>query len=118
MFQVFMIPLHALQPSHSWVCADQLKEAVQLWQQSSLNWLNPVLVSPLEGGLVLVEGHAQALAAYILGISRIRASWNSDQRHWEAHRAAMLRCQKDGIYSIADLNKRVIERTAWLAQQR
>lgn len=122
MFQVFMISLECLQPSQPWVVDEQLEGCLRGWQTSTLNWLHPLVVQPLGGGLVLIDGHARALAAHRLGIKRIRARWDDGGPHVEHYRTCVNWCQQVGVFAIADLDQRVVDakayETEWLERCR
>ena len=118
MFQVFTVPLKSLQPSQLYICRNDLTAFQDAGQLERLDRFVPVPVYPLEGRLVLTAGHTRALAALRAGLPRIRACWEQEKLNWDAYRTCLIWCHQAGIYTIADLNDRVVDQTfyeqAWV----
>ena len=69
---------------------------------------DPLPVKELNGRVIFTDGHTRAYAAYTLGMSAIPVYWDTDELDWEAYQRCVEACQRDGIFTIADLKGGVV----------
>ncbi len=113
MTSTFLKRLDELQPSQLFVSAQKLSRVMDRRDTLTLQDLEPVPVKELGGRVVLTDGHTRALAAYLSGLTRIRAFWDQDELDWEAYEICVAWCREEGITTIADLKDRVVSEEAY-----
>ncbi len=108
MTQAFWIPLDELQPSQLYVSQIKLDRVMRWFDPAHMERVEPLPVKDLGGYVVLTDGHARALAAYLHHCETIPVSWNTDSLDWEAYAICVRWCQEAGIWMIADLEDQVL----------
>lgn len=102
----FDVDLSSLQPSQLYISTEKL-EAVRKALAEGRR-VEPVPVKSLDGRWVLTDGHTRALAAWMRGDRTISAVWEADELDWDAYRITVDWCLRDGVRSVADLERRVV----------
>ncbi|MEM3751840.1 MAG: hypothetical protein QXM65_02630 [Candidatus Bathyarchaeia archaeon] len=70
--------------------------------------MEPIPIKRLKNKIILVDGHTRAFAAFLHGFSQVPAYWETEELDWEAYEICLKWCEKEEIYTIADLKDRVI----------
>jgi hypothetical protein len=128
----FAAKLSDLQPSQLYVSADKLACIERALTGEQPPAIEPLPLKRLGPRTVLTDGHTRALAAFRAGCRSVPVYWETDELDWEAYEICVHWCLQAGIYSVADLQARVVtaeqyeelwyERCRamhrWLAEQR
>jgi hypothetical protein len=122
MSEPFTARLSGIQPSQLYINSSRLSRV-----HESIRRGDPVLREPLPvwrhaGRLVLTDGHTRALAAHLLDHETVEVRLDTDDLDWEAYAICVDWCAAEGVFSIADLAKRVVTaedfERLWLARCR
>ncbi|MFO7918557.1 MAG: ParB N-terminal domain-containing protein [Anaerolineae bacterium] len=106
-------PVHvmALRPNNWFINVARLERVREAWRRGLQDTLPPVLVTEIDGGLSLIDGHARTYAAYERGETHVRALVRdleeiegSEALYRHIHRVGPAR----GIETIADLAERIV----------
>lgn len=108
MGETFTVKLTDLQPSQLYICREKLADVLASNPLSSTSDIKPVPVRKLGSKVVLTDGHTRVFAAFQAGLSEIRAYWDTDELDWDAYRVCVEWCTQHDIYSVRDLEERVI----------
>lgn len=106
--ETFLIGLGEIQPSQLYVSSAKLAKVTEEGWPRATEDVDPLPVRRFGPRIVLTDGHTRALAAYLSGISEIRAFWDEDDMDWEAYEICIGWCAGEGIRTIADLGDRLI----------
>ncbi|EGC26569.1 hypothetical protein HMPREF9378_0399 [Streptococcus sanguinis SK1 = NCTC 7863] len=72
----------------------------------------------MDGKVFFTDGHSRAFKAYQAGLSHIPIYYDRDELNWVFYRYCVQACQERGIFSIADLQNRILSKedyqTNWL----
>jgi hypothetical protein len=109
----FEIQLSQLQPSQLYVSSAKLARVENSYTQGDDLVLPPVPIKKLDGHLIYTDGHTRAFAAFINGQETIRAVWDTDELDWEAYQICVQWCREEGVYTIADLQSRILAPTEY-----
>jgi len=104
----FLKRLDELQPSQLFVSAEKLSRVMSRRDPLTVETLEPVPLKRLGGRVVLTDGHTRALAAFLAGLTEIRAFWDQDDLDWEAYEICVAWCREEGIRAVPDLKDRVV----------
>jgi hypothetical protein len=58
---------------------------------------------------VITDGHTRAFAAWSWGWHELPVAWHHDELDWEAYAICVAWCAQEGICTIADLARRVLD---------
>lgn len=100
-----ILALSEIQPSQLYVSQTKLNSVSALMP----NNYECVPVKRLNGQIIFTDGHTRALALYRMGKTHLCAIWDEDELDWEAYEICVAWCNEEGIFTIADLNKRVLD---------
>ena len=103
--KTFMMKLDKIQPSQLYISSEKLSNVMKNFNANSIE---PIPVKKLGGDIIFVDGHTRAFAAYLHGLKEIPVYWEYEELDWEAYKICVEWCKKEGIYTIADLENRVI----------
>jgi hypothetical protein len=104
----FLIALDELQPSQLYLSAAKLSSVEGGWQPPTLEAMPSLPIHPLDGHLILTDGHHRAFAAYREGFTRVPVYWDEDELDWDAYRICVGWCLKEGIRTVAALGERIV----------
>jgi hypothetical protein len=107
-YTTFMMRLDEIQPSQLYVSSEKLSRVMENPDSLRPESLEPVPVKKFGGRVVLTDGHTRALAAFLSGLAEIRAFWDEDELDWEAYEICVAWCQEEEIFTVADLEDRVV----------
>ena len=105
MSKTFMMKLDRIQPSQLYISSEKLSKVMKNFNPNSIE---PIPVKKLGDDIIFVDGHTRAFAAYLHGLKEIPVYWEYEELDWEAYKICVEWCKKEGIYTIADLENRVI----------
>jgi hypothetical protein len=108
MVDIFVVKLDQIQPCKLYVDSEKLSNVLKNYDRFKPDLLEPLPVKKLGDEVVLTDGHTIALAAYLRGISEVRAYWDDAEADWEAYQICVDWCKKEGVHSVADLKDRVV----------
>ena len=103
--KTFMMKLDKIQPSQLYISSEKLSKVMKNFNANSIE---PIPVKKLGDDIIFVDGHTRAFAAYLHGLKEIPVYWEYEELDWEAYKICVEWCKKEGIYTIADLENRVI----------
>ncbi len=107
---VFTIKLDDMQPSQLFISSEKLSQVMEDFSPVTFESIPPVPVKEIQGKTVLTDGHTRALAAFMHGLSEIRAFRDEDDLDWGAYEVCVDWCKNEGIHAIADLRDRIVSR--------
>jgi hypothetical protein len=107
--ELFKIDILKLQPSQLYINEEKLYEIKRTINEEGIDSLEPVPVKKLDGKLMLTDGHTRALALLQIGINEILAEWETEELGWDEYRDCVRWCDDEGIVTVADLEKRIID---------
>ena len=111
MRNIFKAKLLNIQPSQLYICSEKLARVVGSKTVINTEAFEPVPVKKLGSRVIFTDGHTRALALFQSGIAEIYAYWdNDDELDWEAYQICVDWCVKQNIYSIKDLNDRIVSK--------
>ena len=100
-----MMKLDKIQPSQLYISSEKLSKVMKNFNPNSIG---PIPVKKLGDDVIFVDGHTRAFTAYLHGLKEIPVYWEYEELDWEAYKICVEWCKKEGIYTIADLENRVI----------
>ena len=103
--KTFMMKLDKIQPSQLYISSEKLSKVMKNFNANSIE---PIPVKKLGHDIIFVDGRTRAFAAYLHGLKEIPVYWEYEELDWEAYKICVEWCKKEGIYTIADLENRVI----------
>ncbi len=113
MAKCFPMKLDGIQPSQLYISTEKLSEIMKSLSPSNRCSHEPIPVKKLSGDIVVVDGHARALAAFLHGLSDVSVYWEYDELDWKAYEICAKWCRDEGIHTIADLKNRVVSKDAY-----
>ena len=106
--ELFKMKLAAMQPSQLFISAEKLRRVQEEFNPAKPETLRPIPVKYLDGQIVMMDGHTRAFAAHQAGLKEVKAYWDPDELDLEAYEICVRWCRDAGIYSVADLQGRVV----------
>ncbi len=100
--------LCSIQPSQLYISELKLVEVRRRFAPISVSTLDPIPVKRLDEEVIFTDGHTRAFAAFLAGLREVRVFWDEDDLDWEAYRICVQWCKDEGIYTVGDLEGRVI----------
>lgn len=110
MTDLFKMKLSKIQPSQLYISQKKLASIENKLQGKGIESLEPIPVKKLGGEIIYTDGHTRAFLALKKGFSEITVEWDTDDLDWEMYEICVQWCKDEGIFSIADLEKRVVTR--------
>jgi len=104
----FLMKLKDIQPSQLYISKKKLVKIQQKLDVNNPDSLETIPVKKQGNDIVYSDGHTRAFAAYLLGWEDVRVEWETEDLDWEMYEICVDWCKKAGIFSIADLESRVI----------
>ncbi|KPK86807.1 MAG: hypothetical protein AMJ81_00250 [Phycisphaerae bacterium SM23_33] len=104
----FLMKLDSMQPSQLFISSEKLSEVMRSSAPLVPESIEPVPVRQLGEQVILTDGHTRALAAFLAGLSEVRAFWDEDELDWEAYAICVEWCREEGVHTVADLAGRVV----------
>ena len=84
-------------------------KAVKKWfNPDDLSNFQPIPIKELNGKLIYIDGHTRAFLAYKAGLKNIPLYWETEELGWDLYQACVDGCNKQGIYTIKDLENRIL----------
>jgi len=118
MAKSFRMKLDRIQPSQLYISTDKLAEIMKTFSPSNRHLLEPIPIKKLADGIIFVDGHTRAFAAFLQGLSEVPVYWEYEELDWNAYEICVKWCKDEGIRTIADLKNRVVSkddyRVLWL----
>ena len=109
MRNIFKAKLLNIQPSQLYICSEKLSRVIGSKSLINAESFEPVPVKKLGSRVIFTDGHTRAFALFQSGITEIYAYWDTDDElDWEAYQICVDWCIKQNIYSIKDLNDRIV----------
>ena len=109
MRNIFKAKLLHIQPSQLYISSEKLSHVIGSKTLINAETFEPVPVKKLGSRVIFTDGHTRAFALFQSGISGIYAYWdNDDELDWEAYQICVDWCLEQNIYSIKDLNDRIV----------
>jgi len=108
MTNIFVMKLDEIQPSQLFISSEKLSQVMRGFDLRGPESLEPIPVKKLRGQVIFTDGHTRAFAAFLNGLSEVRVFWDEDELDWEAYEICVEWCKQEGIYTIADLEARVV----------
>jgi hypothetical protein len=100
---MFKMKLNQIQPSQLYICIDKLAAVKENWESTE-----PIPIKNLNGNIIFTDGHTRAFYAHQQGFDEIEVYWDEDELDWEAYQICVDWCKDAGIFTIADLENRIV----------
>lgn len=104
--KVIFMKLDQIQPSQLFISKKKLKSVLEKYPD--LKQIDPIPIKKLNDEIIYTDGHTRAYAAYINGFKEIPIEWDEDELDWEMYSVCVEWCKSERIFTIADLEKKVI----------
>jgi hypothetical protein len=118
MDKTWMLRLDAIQPSQLYISAVKLAKVMAAFHPDKIESIALLPVVQIADRTIFTDGHTRAFAAFSCGHTEVRVTWDEDELDWEAYAICVQWCVHEGIYTIADLQDRVVSpenyRVLWL----
>lgn len=101
-----LITISMLQPSQNYISREKVERTLDLLASAGADALKPILISEIDGSLVIVDGHVRAYVLWISDVKNINAVWIDAN---SAVRMQVKQCKTEGFNKVADLGKRMID---------
>ena len=101
------LPIAQIQPSQFYLSREKLDRICIDFDQQELEALP---VKRMYGKIFFTDGHSRAFKAYQAGLSHIPIYYDRDELNWDFYRYCVQACQERGIFSIADLQNRILSK--------
>lgn len=108
MTKIFMMKLAHIQPTQLFISSEKLSKVMETFDTDNPASMEPIPIKRLKNKIIFVDGHTRAFAAFLHGFSQVPVYWEDEELDWEAYEICVRWCEKEGIYTIADLKDRVI----------
>lgn len=107
------LPLTKIQPSQFYLSQDKLDKISIDFEAGEMF---PLPIKRLDGKIFFTDGHSRAFKAYRAGLLDIPVYFDGDELNWEFYRYCVQACEKMGIFSIADLQNRILSQSDYQIQ--
>ncbi|MEA2071506.1 MAG: hypothetical protein U9O98_09480 [Asgard group archaeon] len=104
----FLYPITNIQPSQLFINKNKLTTINELFIYKGIESISPIPLKRLDNEIIYVDGHTRALVLYQNAFKKIPAIWEPEELDWDAYRICVSWCKNKGIYTIADLESRII----------
>ncbi|MBD3192648.1 MAG: hypothetical protein GF308_18550 [Candidatus Heimdallarchaeota archaeon] len=106
--KIFTLELAKIQPSQLYINSEKLASVMAEIDHSDPKLEEPLPIKKLSGKIIFTDGHTRAFALHKLGVEKAPVFWDEDDLDWEAYKICVEWCEQEGIYTIADLENRVV----------
>jgi hypothetical protein len=113
MDDVFYLQIDEIVLSQLYISSAKLDIVLKSFKEKREDDLEPIPIKELDGELVATDGHTRLLAWYLNGYREVACVWEDVEMDWDAYRICVRWCREEGIDSIADLQDRIIDPTAY-----
>ncbi len=105
----FEMDLGNIQPSQLYISNQKLAKVKEKFDPKDISTLDTIPIKKLRNTIFYTDGHTRAFAAYQAGYEKIPVIWENEELDWEMYEICIKWCRGAGIYTIADLNTRVVK---------
>ena len=106
---IFFVDLSILQPSQLYISKSKCLSIQKWFNPLDLSNFEPIPIKKLKDKIIYTDGHTRAYMAYKAGLSKIPVYWDTDDLDWTFYWKCVEACEKECIYTIADLGRRVVD---------
>ena len=107
MTKTLLMRLDHIQPSQLYISTRKLDIVMRNFP-SKITSIEPIPIKKLGDQIIFVDGHTRAYAAFLQGFSKVPVIWEDEELDWEEYEICVAWCKEGKIYTIADLNNRVV----------
>ncbi len=100
--------LSKIQPSQLYISEKKLANIKEKTNKNGIVELDPIPIKKLGDDIIYTDGHTRAFLAYQNGEKEISVEWDDDDLDWEMYAVCVQWCKDEAIYTIGDLQKRVV----------
>ncbi|MHA1462434.1 MAG: hypothetical protein ACTSQ0_05130 [Candidatus Heimdallarchaeota archaeon] len=100
--------LSKIQPSQLYISEKKLASIKEKITKNGTVELDPIPIKKLGEDVIYTDGHTRAFLAYQKGDKEITVEWDDDELDWEMYEICVQWCKDEKIFSIADLQKRIV----------
>lgn len=108
MARIFKMALSKIQPSQLYISEKKLASIKEKITKNGIDELEPIPIKKLGEDIIYTDGHTRAFLAYQNGDKEIAVVWDEDDLDWEMYEICVQWCKDEAIYTIADLQKRIV----------
>jgi len=105
----FQMELRKIQPSQLYISKQKLAKVKEKFNPKDISTLDVIPIKEIKNTIFYTDGHTRAFAAYQAGFTKVPVIWEDEELDWELYQIRINWCNDEGIYSITDLNDRVID---------
>ena len=109
MVDSFQMELRKIQPSQLYISKQKLAKVKEKFNPKDISTLDVIPIKEIKNTIFYTDGHTRAFAAYQAGFTKVPVIWEDEELDWELYQICINWCNDEGIYSITDLNDRVID---------
>ena len=109
----FYFNIEKIQPSQLYLSDKKINEALNLFQNSGLEVLQPLPIKELNNEIIFTNGHTRAYVLWLNGIKQIKVIWEDEDLDWELYIMCVKWCKEAGVQTIADLKDRIIDHKSY-----
>ena len=100
--------LAKIQPSQLYISEDKLASVKTKIAGKDIAELEPIPIKKLGNDIIYTDGHTRAFLAHQMGLAEILVEWEDEDLDWEMYKICVQWCKDEGIFTIVDLEKRVV----------
>ena len=100
------VNLLSLQPSQLYISDEKLKSVKNFFLEDKK--FDPIPIKNLNNRIIITDGHTRVFYLYKMGYTIMNTVWDTDLMDWEMYQICVDWCIDDNIYSINNLENRVI----------
>jgi hypothetical protein len=100
--------LSKIQLSQLYISKQKLAKVNDKFNPQDFSTLGLIPIKKLWNAIFYTDGHTRAFAAYQAGLTKIPVIWEDTELDWELYKICIQWCRDEGLFTIADLSKRVI----------
>ena len=104
----FKMKLSTIQLSQLYISKQKLAKVNDKFDPHDLSTIGLIPIKKRWNIVFYTDGHTRAFAAYQAGLTKIPVIWEDDELDWEMYKICIQWCRDEGLYTIADLSKRVV----------
>jgi hypothetical protein len=108
MGEIFKLYLHEIQPSQLYISRAKLDAVIKARKLGNLDAFEPIPIKEIDGELVSTDGHTRGIALLLEGYEEVEVEWETVDMDWEEYAVYVQWCKEEGVFSILDLNDRII----------
>ncbi|WP_352420704.1 GNAT family N-acetyltransferase [Proteiniborus sp.] len=107
--KVFTKNIKDIQPSQLYISKTKLLEVEKYLDSANIEDIEPLPIRKIGKYTFFTDGHTRAFALMKRGIEEVKVYWDEDDLDWVQYLVCVDWCNKEGIKSISDLKKRVVD---------